>query len=56
MTKKRITYYDFLKGLAIMGVVAIHTMIFNADPSTIAGCGLVAFRNLLGCCVPFLWL
>lgn len=53
MTKKRITYYDFLKGLAIMGVVAIHTMIFNAAPSTIAGCGLAAFRNLLGCCVPF---
>lgn len=52
MTKKRITYYDFLKGFAIMGVVAIHTMIFNADPYTIVGCGLAAFRNLLGCCVP----
>ena len=29
MGKTRNSYYDFLKGLAIMGVVTIHTMVFN---------------------------
>lgn len=53
MKKTRNSYYDFLKGLAIMGVVAIHTMIFNFEPDSLEGGGLAVFRNLLGCCVPF---
>ena len=53
MKRERNTYYDFLKGLAIMGVVAIHTMILRYEPYTIGGLMLAVFRNLLGCCVPF---
>lgn len=53
MKKERNTYYDFLKGMAIMGVVAIHTMVLKYEPYTIGGVILTIFRNLLGCCVPF---
>ena len=53
MKKERNTYYDFLKGLAIMGVVAIHTMVLKYEPYTIGGVILAIYRNLLGCCVPF---
>ena len=53
MSKQRNGYFDFLKGLAIMGVVAIHTMVFRAEPYSLAGGCLAAFRNLLGSCVPF---
>lgn len=53
MKKDRIYYYDFLKGLAIMGVVAIHTMILNFEPYSFEGGVFAVFRNLLGCCVPF---
>lgn len=53
MNKERNTYYDFLKGIAIMGVVAIHTMVFKYEPYTTGGVILTVFRNLLGCCVPF---
>lgn len=53
MNKERNTYYDFLKGIAIMGVVAIHTMVLKYEPYTIGGVILAVFRNLLGCCVPF---
>lgn len=53
MKQGRDTYYDFLKGLAIMGVIAIHTLIFRYDPYSIAGLMLAIFRNILGCCVPF---
>lgn len=49
----RNSYYDFLKGLAIMGVVAIHTIIFNFEPYSLTGGSVAVFRNLLGCCVPF---
>lgn len=52
-TSQRISYYDFLKGLAIMGVVAIHTMIFKVEPHSISGVSLALFRNILGFCVPF---
>lgn len=51
--KERNIYYDFLKGVAIMGVVAIHTMVLKYEPYTIGGVILAIFRNLLGCCVPF---
>lgn len=50
---QRISYYDFLKGLVIMGVVAIHTIIFNEKPYSLSGISLALFRNILGCCVPF---
>lgn len=53
MRNTRNSYYDFLKGLAIMGVIAIHTMVFNSDPYSLTGSMLAIFRNLLGCCVPF---
>lgn len=52
MKRERDTYYDFLKGLAIMGVVAIHTIIFRYDPYSTAGLILAIVRNILGCCVP----
>lgn len=52
-TSQRISYYDFQKGLAIMGVVAIHTMIFKVEPHSISGVSLALFRNILGFCVPF---
>lgn len=53
MGNTRNSYYDFIKGLAIMGVVAIHTIVFNFEPHSLTGCSIAAFRNLLGCCVPF---
>ena len=36
-----------------MGVVAIHTIIFNFEPYSLTGGSVAVFRNLLGCCVPF---
>lgn len=53
LENKRNSYYDFIKGVAIMGVVAIHTLKFNYEPYSIGGFLVVLFRNLLGCCVPF---
>ena len=60
---KHSAYFDFIKGLAIMGVVAIHTVNLNFDPISVTGLLIVVVRNLLGCCVPlfvaasgyFLW-
>lgn len=50
--KQRNLYFDYLKGLAIMGVVAIHTIKFNYDVYSLMGVVVATFRNLLGCCVP----
>lgn len=60
---KHCVYFDFIKGGAIMGVIAIHTLKFNFDPISVTGLLVVVVRNLLGCCVPlfvaasgyFLW-
>lgn len=51
--KQRNLYFDYLKGLAIMGVVAIHTIKINYDAYSLMGVVVATFRNLLGCCVPF---
>lgn len=49
--KPRIEYYDFLRGIAIIMVVGIHTFIpYSLD--TPIGWGSMILRNLLNCAVP----
>lgn len=60
---KHNVYFDFIKGLAIIGVIAIHTLGFAFESMSVSGLLTVVFRNILGCCVPlfvavsgfFLW-
>lgn len=46
MNKERIKYFDFLRGLAIMMVVAIHT--YSSDKGNAA----LALRQVFNCAVP----
>ena len=49
--KSRLEYYDFLRGVAVIMVVAIHTfgVVYIDETLTLAGrCG----RDLLNCAVP----
>ena len=48
---KRIAYYDFLRGIAIVMVVAIHTMGFIYEYSAISFTA-VLIRQILNCAVP----
>lgn len=48
---KRIEYYDFLRGIAIVMVVAIHTMGVIYEYSTISFTA-VLIRQILNCAVP----
>lgn len=50
---KRNTYLDLMKGISIIGVVAIHTFVLNADPYSVEGILFIIVRNIMGCCVPF---
>ena len=51
MTKERIEFYDFIRGVAIIMVVGIHT--FNAHPiDTLIGLGETFLRQILNCAVP----
>lgn len=50
--KERNLYFDYLKGLAIIGVIGVHTIIVNFDVYSLKGIMVAAFRNLLGCCTP----
>ncbi len=45
--EKRIAYYDFLRGIAIIFVVGIHAYLQSSDSEI---CRFV--RNLIGCAVP----
>ena len=49
--KQHISYFDFLRGVAILMVVAIHTYIAG-DFTSIDGCIRIVFRQLLNCAVP----
>ena len=49
--KKHISYFDFLRGVAIFMVVAIHTYIAG-DFTSVDGCIRIVFRQLLNCAVP----
>ena len=49
--KQHITYFDFLRGIAILMVVAIHTYIAG-DFITVDGTARIIFRQLLNCAVP----
>lgn len=53
MVNERYIYFDLMKGIAIMGVVAIHTFVLNMDLYSIEGILLIIVRNIMGCCVPF---
>ena len=53
---KRIEYYDFLRGVAIVGVIGIHAFWVYQDFLKEAGMTLfdpnIFVRQLIGCCVP----
>ena len=49
--KQHISYFDFLRGIAILMVVAIHTYIAG-DFITADGTVRIIFRQLLNCAVP----
>ena len=49
--KQHITYFDFLRGIAILMVVAIHTYIAG-DFMSVDGTARIIFRQFLNCAVP----
>jgi len=53
---KRIEYYDFLRGVAIVGVIGIHAFWVYQDYLKEAGMSMfdlnIFVRQLIGCCVP----
>lgn len=51
MSRQHIAYYDFLRGIAILMVVAIHTYVAG-DFTTIDGIARILFRQTLNCAVP----
>ncbi len=54
--KDRIEYYDFLRGIAIVGVIGIHAFWAYQDRLAVSGMELwdinIFIRQLIGCCVP----
>lgn len=52
MAKQRIPYFDFLRGAAILMVVAIHTFDGGLAFDSSASCAAIAVRQLLNCAVP----
>ena len=52
MAKQRIPYFDFLRGAAILMVVAIHTFDGSLAFDSPASCAAIAVRQLLNCAVP----
>ena len=48
----RSSYFDFIKGLAIIGVIAIHTVLLNYNAYSLSGMWVIFLRNTIGCCVP----
>lgn len=54
--KERIEYYDFLRGIAIVGVIGIHAFWAYQDRLAASGMELwdinIFVRQLIGCCVP----
>ena len=48
----RVPWFDFLRGVAILMVVAIHTFPMALPPQGMAGDGLIVLRQLLNCAVP----
>ena len=48
---QRIEYYDFLRGIAIIMVVGIHTFVSYPIDTTI-GCTSAIVRQILNCAVP----
>ncbi len=48
----RVPWFDFLRGVAILMVVAIHTFPTALPPQGMAGDGLIVLRQLLNCAVP----
>ena len=51
MSKHHITYFDFLRGIAILMVIGIHTYLAG-DFSSFDGTIRVVFRQFLNCAVP----
>lgn len=51
MKKERIEFYDFLRGVAIIMVVGIHTFVSYPIDTTI-GCTSAIVRQILNCAVP----
>ena len=48
----RNTYFDVLRGAAIIGVVGIHTIPSAIDYNSLIGFLMVALRQFIGCSVP----
>lgn len=51
MSKQHITYFDFLRGIAILMVIGIHTYV-PGDFSSVDGTIRIILRQLLNCAVP----
>ena len=56
MTNNRVEYYDFLRGVAIIGVIGIHAFWVYQDYLRETGMTMfdinILIRQLIGCCVP----
>jgi surface polysaccharide O-acyltransferase-like enzyme len=50
--KKHITYFDFIRGIAILMVVGIHTFNSTSNFETFQGGFQIIFRQILNCAVP----
>jgi len=52
MTKQRNQYFDFLRGIAIMMVIAIHTSPALKEYDSLESISVITFRQILNCAVP----
>lgn len=50
--KERVAWFDFLRGVAILMVVAIHTFASTLQKEELVGDVLILFRQVLNCSVP----
>lgn len=52
MSKERVVYFDFLRGVAILMVVAIHTFASTVQQGPLVNDTIVLLRQVLNCAVP----
>lgn len=52
MNTNRVAWFDFLRGVAIIMVVAIHTFAATIQPDVLANDLIILLRQILNCAVP----
>ena len=53
--KERESWFDFLRGVAVLMVIAIHTFAATSQKEEMVGDALIVSRQMLNCAVPRFW-